>query len=59
MYNYKDIWVWSVISEVVGETLNCEHEVKNPQDVYTVGLRKYGTTASHVSCICMLFFNKA
>ena len=59
MYNYKNIWIWSVVSEVVGETLNCKHEVKNPQDLYAVGLRKYGTTASHVlcviSCICTLF----
>ena len=23
--------------------LNCEHEVKNPQDLYAVGLWKYGT----------------
>ena len=31
MYNYKDIWnpVWSV----VGEALNCECEVKIPQDL--------------------------
>ena len=44
---------------VVGETLNCEHEVKNPQDLYVVGLWKYGTTVGHVlcviSCICTLF----
>ena len=59
MYNYKDIWnpVWSVVDE----TLNCEREVKNPQDLYMVGLWKYGTTIGHVlrviSCICMLFFN--
>ena len=46
---------------LVPETLNCEGEVKNPQDYYVVGLRKYGTTVGHVlhviSCICMLFFN--
>ena len=59
MYNYKDIWnfVWSVVDE----TMNCEHEVKNPQDLQAVGLCKYGTTASHVlcviSCIWTLFFN--
>ena len=28
MYNYKDIW--NHVRSVVGETLNCEHEVKNP-----------------------------
>ena len=59
MYNYKDIWnpVWSVVNE----TLNCKREVKNPQDLYMVGLWKYGITIGHVlrviSCICMLFFN--
>ena len=59
MYNYKDIWkpVWSV----VGKTLNFECEVKYPQDLYAVGLRKYGTTVGHVlliiSCIYTLFFN--
>ena len=59
MYNYKDIWnpVWSVVCE----TLNCKREVKNPQDLYVVGLWKDGTTIGHVlhviSCICKLFFN--
>ena len=59
MYNCKDIWnpVWSV----VGETLNCKCEVKNPQDLYVIDLWKYGTVVSHVlcviSCICTLFFN--
>ena len=41
------------------ETMNCECVVKNPQDLYSVGLRKYGTTVGHVlcviSCICTLF----
>ena len=59
MYNYIDIWnpVWSFVSE----TLNCECEVKNSQDLYAVSLRKYGTTVGHVlrviSCICTVFFN--
>ena len=48
---------------IVGETLNCKREVKNPQDLHVIGLRKYGTTVGHVlhviSCICMLFCNKA
>ena len=43
----------------VGETLNCEREVKSSQNLYAVGLRKYDTTAGHVlrviSCICTLF----
>ena len=61
MYNYEDIWnpVWSV----VGETLNCKRKVKNPQDLYAISLRKYGTTVGCVlyviPCICTLFFNKA
>ena len=59
MYNYKDIW--NPVRSVVGETLNCEHEVKNPQDLYTVSLWKYGTTIGNVlraiSCICTLLFN--
>ena len=47
MYNYKDIWVWSVVGKVVGETLNVNaSEVKNPQDLYTVGLRKCDTSYS-------------
>ena len=59
---YGDIW--SLVRSVrVGETLNCKREVKNPQHLYAVGLRKYGTTVGHVlhiiSCICTLFFNKA
>ena len=59
---YGDIWnlVWSVR---VGETLNYECEVKNPQNFYAVGLRKYGTAVGHVlrviSCTFTLFFNKA
>ena len=59
---YGDIW--NLVQSVhVGETLNCEREVKNPRNLYTVSLRKYDTTAGHVlrviSCICILFFNKA
>ena len=41
--------------------LNCKRGVKNPQDLYVIDLRKYGTTVGHVlciiSCICTLFFN--
>ena len=33
---------------VVGETLNCEYAVKNPQDLYVAGLREYGITVDHV-----------
>ena len=61
MHNYKDIWnpVPSVVCGAVSETLNCECEIKNPQDLYAVGLRKYGTTVGHVlrviSCFSMLF----
>ena len=55
---YGDIWNL-VRSVCVGETLNCECEVKNPLNLYVVGLRKYGTTVGHVprviSCICTLF----
>ena len=44
---------------VVGETLNCECEDRNPQDPYTVSVKKVGTTVGHVprviSCICTLF----
>ena len=44
---------------VVSETLNCECEVKDPQDLYVTGSRKYGITVGHVlhviSSICMLF----
>ena len=51
---YEDIW-----NPFVGETLNCECKVRNPQDTYMVSLRKYDTTVSHVlrviSCICILF----
>ena len=58
MYNYKDIW--NPVQLVVSETLNCECEVKNPQNLYAVGLWKYGTTVSHVlrviSCIYTLVF---
>ena len=59
MYNYKDIW--NPVQSFFGETLNCEREVNNPQDLYVVRLWKYGTTIGHVlrviSCICTLFFN--
>ena len=38
-------------------------QVKNPQNLYAVSLRKYDTTVGHVlcviSCICTLFFNNA
>ena len=59
---YGDIWnlVWSVR---VGKTLNCKHEVKNPQNLYAVSLRKYDTTVGQVlrviSCIYTLICNKA
>ena len=57
------ISVWNPVLSVVSKTLNCECEIKNPQDLYAVGLRKYGTTVGHVlhviSYICTLFFNKA
>ena len=52
MYNYKGIW--NPVQSVVGETLNCEHKVKNPQDLYAVSLWKYGTTVSHVLRTCHL-----
>ena len=42
MYN-KVIWARSVVGKVVGETLNVNaSEVKNPQDLYPVSLRKCG-----------------
>ena len=44
---YGDIWNL-VRSVCVSETLNCEREVKNPQNIYAVGLRKYGTTVGHI-----------
>ena len=63
MYNYKVKGIWNPVRLVVGETLNCKSEVKNPQDLYVVSLRKYDTTFGHVlrliSCICTLFFNEA
>ena len=34
MCNYKDIW--NPVRSVVGETYNCKHEVKNPQDLNAV-----------------------
>ena len=59
---YGDIWIL-VQSVCVGKILNCKHEGINPQNLYTVGLRKYGTTVGHVLCVipCIwtLFFNKA
>ena len=36
MHNYKDIW--NPVRSVVDEILNYEHEVKNPQNLYAVGL---------------------
>ena len=36
---------------VVSETLNCKHEIRNSQDLYALGLRKYGTTVGHVLCV--------
>ena len=61
---YRLRYLKSVVRVVrVGETLNCEHEVKNLQNPYVVGLREYDTTVSHVlrviSCICTLFFNNS
>ena len=54
---YKDIWnpvPWSV-----EPVLNYKREVRNPQGLYAVGSRKYGTTLAHVllviSCIYTLF----
>ena len=61
MHNYKGNWnpVPSVVGGAVSEILNCECEIKNPQDLYAVSLRKYGTTVGHVlrviSCISMFF----
>ena len=49
-------------SFLVGKSLNCEREVKNPQNLYAVSLR---TTVGHVDVLCVipcirtLFFNKA
>ena len=40
---YKDVW-----NSVVSETVHCEREDRNPQDPYAVGLRKDGTTISHI-----------
>ena len=53
---YGDIW--NLVR--VGETLNCERKVKNPQplNLYAVGLRKCSTTVGHIvrviSSICTL-----
>ena len=52
--------MWNLVQLVhICETLNCEREVKNPQNLYAVSVRKYGTTVGHVLCvisyICMLF----
>ena len=38
----------------IGETMNCKCEVKNPQDLYVAGLRKYGITVGHVYTTCHL-----
>ena len=46
---YKDIW-----DPVVGETLNCEREDRNPQDPYDVDVKKIGHVPV-ISCICTLF----
>ena len=55
---YKDIW-----DPVVGKTLNCECEDRNPQDPYAVNVKKVGTTVGHVPrviwCICTLFWQIA
>ena len=54
---YNNVWI-----PVVGETVNCEREDRNPQDPYAVGLKKDGTTVGHVprtiSCICTLFLRR-
>ena len=54
---YKNVWI-----PVVGETVNCEREDRNPQDPYAVGLKKDGTTVGHVprtiSCICTLLLRR-
>ena len=49
-YNYKDI---RILFGQLSVTLNCECEVKNPPDLYAVGLRKYGTTVRHVLCVIL------
>ena len=46
MYSYKDIILESC--SVVGEALNYECEIQNPQDLHAAGLRKYSTTVGHV-----------
>ena len=55
---YKGIW-----DPVVGETLNCEREDRNPQDPYAIDVKKVGTAVGHVprviSCICTLFWQIA
>ena len=50
--SYKNKYLESC--SVVGETLNCECEVKIPLDLYAVGLMKYGTTVGHVATMCHL-----
>ena len=56
MYNYKDIW--NPVQSVVDETLNCKCEIKNPQDLYAIGLcTTTGYVLCVISCICTLFFN--
>ena len=61
MYNYKGTLSGILFSQLLVKPCNCEHEVKDLQDLCAVGLWKYGTTIDHVlrviSCICTLFFN--
>ena len=40
MFENDYVSVWNPVQSVVDETLNCECEVKNPQDLYAVGLWK-------------------
>ena len=53
----KDMW-----NPPVGEKVNCEHEGRNPEDPYTVTLRKDGVIVGHVprtiSCICTIFLRQ-
>ena len=44
MYNYKG----NLFGQLLVKPFNCEREVKNPQDLYVVGLWKYATTIGHV-----------
>ena len=40
MYNYEDIWNPVKFGQLLVKPCNCEHEVKNPQDLYAVDLWK-------------------